>query len=162
MRNLGSHPLTPLTSSRPMQDFRKLDVWHKSHAFTLATYRATEHFPKSETFGLATTLRRGATQLTTKIAEACGRGTNPDFVRCIASARALGVELEYQLLLACDLHFLATDLHDALHNQLVEVRRMLSGVIKARALSPFDTLTDGIQQGATHGYSSVGAGRDSV
>ena len=141
-----------------MQDFRKLDVWRKSHAFTLATYRATERFPKTETFGLVTTLRRGATQLTTKIAEACGQDGNSDFLRCMASARASGVELEYQLLLACDLQFLATDLHDALHNQLIEVRRMLSGVLKARALPPFDTLTVGIGQGAAHGNSSVGAG----
>lgn len=97
-----------------MQDFRKLDVWHKAHAFTLATYRATEHFPKTETFGLVTTLRRGATQLTTKIAEACGQDVNADFLRCIASARGLGMELEYQLLLAHDLQFLATNPHDAL------------------------------------------------
>ena len=143
-----------------MQDFRKLDVWHKSHALTLATYRATEHFPKTETFGLATALRRGATQLTTKIAEACGHDNNPDFLRCKASARGLGMELEYQLLLAHDLQFLATNQHDALHNQLIEIRRMLSGVLKARAIASFDTLTVGIRQGATHGNSSVGADRD--
>ena len=35
-----------------MQEFRKLDVWHKAHALTLATYRATENSPESETFAL--------------------------------------------------------------------------------------------------------------
>jgi four helix bundle protein len=143
-----------------MQDFRKLDVWHKSHAFTLTIYRATEHFPKSETFGLITTLRRGATQLTTKIAEGCGQDSNADFLRCLQSARGTGVELEYQLLLARDLQLLATNQHESLHNQLIEVRRMLSGVLRARAVPSFDTLTGGIRQGDTHGNSSVGAGHD--
>ena len=123
-----------------MQDFRKLDVWHKAHALTLATYRATEGFPKTETFGLVTTLRRGSTHLTTKIAEGCGQDANSDFLRCVQSARGLGVELEYQFLLARDLQFLHTGVHDALHSQLIEVRRMLSGVLKARCSSSFDTL----------------------
>ena len=115
-----------------MRDFRQLDVWHKAHALTLATYRATEHFPKSETFGLVTTLRRGTTHLTTKIAEACGQDTSPDFMRVLQQARGMGVEVEYQLLLARDLQFLATDTHDALRDQVIEVRRMLSGVLRAR------------------------------
>ncbi len=115
-----------------MRDFRHLDVWHKAHAFTLATYRATEGFPKSETFGLVTTLRRGATNLTTSIAEGCGQDGNTDYLRCLQHARGLGVEIEYQLLLARDLHFLATESHDELQGQVVEVRRMLSGLLRSR------------------------------
>ncbi len=113
-----------------MRDFRQLDVWHKAHAFTLATYRATDHFPKSETFGLVSTMRRGATQLTMKIAEGCGQDLLPDYTRCLQQARGLGVEVEYQLLLARDLQLLATERHDALRDQVIEVRRMLSGLIR--------------------------------
>ena len=115
-----------------MRDFRQLDVWHKAHALTLAMYRATEHFPKSETFGLVTTMRRGATQLTMKIAEGWGQDTSAAFMRCLQQARGVGIEIEYQLLLARDLQFLATDAHDALRDQVIEVRRMLSGVLRAR------------------------------
>ena len=120
----------------PLRDFRQLDVWHKAHAFTLATYRATEHFPRSETFGLVTTLRRGATQLTTKIAEGCGQDQPTDYVRSLQQSRGIGVELEYQLLLARDLQLLATSQHDALRDQVVEVRRMLSGLIRPGRLAP--------------------------
>jgi len=56
-----------------MRDFRNIDAWHKTHAFTLRVYLITENFPKAETYGLAATLRRGAAQITMKIAEGCGK-----------------------------------------------------------------------------------------
>jgi hypothetical protein len=31
-----------------MQDFKKLDVWHKAHALTLVVYRATQQFPADD------------------------------------------------------------------------------------------------------------------
>ncbi len=114
-----------------MRDLRQLDVWHKAHALTLATYRATENFTKSETFGPVTTMRRGATHLTMKIAEGCGQDLPADYNRCLQQARGVGVEVEYQLLLARDLQLLAIEVHDALHGQVVEVRRMLSGLLRS-------------------------------
>jgi len=35
-----------------MKDFRKLDVWAKAHALTLAIYRVTAGFPTEERYGL--------------------------------------------------------------------------------------------------------------
>ena len=36
-----------------MRDFRKLDVWKKSHALTLEVYQLTTDFPADERFGLS-------------------------------------------------------------------------------------------------------------
>lgn len=118
-----------------MRDHRHLDVWHKAHAFTLSTYRATESFPQTDTFGLVTTMRSGATHLVRKIVEGCGQETDPEYLHCLQQARGVGVELESQLLLAHDLQFLATEAHDELQGQVIEVRRMLSGALKAQALA---------------------------
>jgi four helix bundle protein len=41
------------------------------------------------------------------------------------------VEVEYQLLLDHDLHFIESSAHKSLQDQVVEVRRMLSGLLKA-------------------------------
>jgi len=113
-----------------MQDFRKLDVWNKAHAFTLAVYRVTESFPKAETFGLAANLRRGSAHVAMKIAEACGQDVSFDFAQRLQQARAICVEVEYQLLLARDLQFIEPPAYDALQHQLIEVRKMLSGLMK--------------------------------
>jgi len=113
-----------------LRDFRYLDVWHKAHAFTLNVYRISETFPKTETFGLAATLRRGAAHLTMKIAEGCGRDEHAEYIHALQQARAMGVEIEYQLLLARDLQFLEPATYDSLQHDVIEVRKMLSGVIK--------------------------------
>ena len=47
-----------------MRDFRDLAVWERSHRLTLALYRATDHFPKSELFGLTSQIRRAAASRT--------------------------------------------------------------------------------------------------
>jgi len=44
------------------------------------------------------------------------------------------MEVEYQLLLARDLQFLKTDDYDALQNNVIEVRKMLSGLMKTAAV----------------------------
>ena len=69
--------------------------------------------------------------LTMKIAEGCGQDSDMDYVRCLKHSRAVGVEVEYQLLLARDLQFLDTPSYDSLQGQLIEVRRMLSGLLKS-------------------------------
>lgn len=117
-----------------MRDFHYLDVWHKAHALTLSAHQATEAFPKIETFGLSTTLRRSTSHLTMKIAEACGRDIHAEFLQCLSQARAMGVEIEYQFLLAKDLGFLTDDLHTNFKDRIIEVRRMLSGLIKTASV----------------------------
>lgn len=117
-----------------MQPFRNLAAWEKSHDLTLRVYRISESFPKTETFGLAATLRRGSAQLSMKIAEACGQDTSTDFVSCLRQARGIGMEVEYQLLLARDLQFMKPADYDTLQNQVIEVRKMLSGLMKTAAV----------------------------
>ncbi len=114
-----------------MRNFRYLDVWHKSHAFTLQIYRITESFPKAETFGLVNTLRRGSANIAMKIADGCGREENAEYIRCLQQARGTGMEVEYQVLLSHDLHFIEPAVYEALQDQLIEVRKMLTGLIKA-------------------------------
>jgi len=114
-----------------MQDFRNLDVWKKAHNFTLKIYQVTETFPKIETFGLAAMLRKGSSQIAMKIAEGCGQGTDGALASCLKQARGMGMEVEYQLLLSRDLQFIEAESYQVLQDQLIEVRRMLSGLMKA-------------------------------
>ena len=80
---------------------------------------------------MAATLRRGAAQVSMRIAEACGQDSSIDFAGFLRQARGISMDVEYQLLLARDLEFIKPEQHDALQAQVVEVRKMLSGLIKA-------------------------------
>jgi len=64
-----------------MQNFRNLKVWAKAHKVTLAAYKATETFPKTEQYGLTAQIRRSAASVCANIAEGCGRGGRIEFAR---------------------------------------------------------------------------------
>ena len=68
--------------------------------------------------------------MTMKIAEADGQNADTDFARCLKSCRGMTLEVEYPARLARDLHFIEAPVYDALQHQLIEVRKMLSGLIR--------------------------------
>jgi four helix bundle protein len=113
-----------------MQDFHSLEVWKKAHRLTLAVFHATNELPKQESFGLTMQLRRTATNIPTRIAEGCSKEGNSEFARCLQLSRASCSELEYLVLLARDLAYLTEDAHETLFHRLVEVRKMLSGLLR--------------------------------
>lgn len=112
-----------------MQDFRSLTVWRKAHDLTLSIYAATRAFPREELYGLTRQLRRAAASVASNIAEGCGRGSDPDFARCLRIAMGSASEAEYQLLLARDLRMLPDSIHERLTSQTTEVKRMLTALI---------------------------------
>ena len=91
-----------------MKDFRRLDVWQKSHALTLGIYKATAAFPNDERFGLTSQIRRCSVSIEANIAEGCGRGADPDFRRFLHMAPGSASELDCELLLSRDLSFIST------------------------------------------------------
>jgi len=113
-----------------MKDFRQLKVWEKSHQLALAIYKATKEFPKEELYGLTSQIRRSSMSIPTNIAEGCGRNTDKEFARFLQIAMGSASETEYQLILARDLEFLATDSYEKLHNDVEEVKRMLASLLK--------------------------------
>jgi four helix bundle protein len=114
-----------------VQPFRDLQVWRKAHELALRIYTVTETFPRAETFGLSTQLRRLSVNIPLRIAEGCGREGHIEFQKCLHQARATGFELEYLFLLGRDLQLIESAVYDQLQGQLVEVRKMLSGLIKS-------------------------------
>ena len=112
-----------------MQDFRNLQVWKKAHMLVLDVYRQTDDFPKTEIYGLTSQIRRAAASIPENIAEGCGKHGNPDLVRYLQIAMGSASELEYELLLARDLEYLEPNEYESLRTQLVEMRKMLNGLI---------------------------------
>ncbi|WP_409516970.1 four helix bundle protein, partial [Empedobacter sp.] len=41
-----------------MQDYRKLQVWNRSHLLVLDLYKIVNQFPKEEQFGLISQIKR--------------------------------------------------------------------------------------------------------
>ncbi len=114
-----------------MQDFRNLKVWEKAHHLTLHIYACTKAFPKEERYGITTQMRRAAASIGMNIAEGCCRKGDAEMGRFLQMAVGSASELEYQLLLARDLHYLKGPEHTQLDTQTVELKRMLTSLIRA-------------------------------
>ena len=113
-----------------MKEFRRLTVWEKAHALTLAIYRATATFPREETYGISSQMRRCSASVAANIAEGCGRTGNGDFHRFLNMAAGSCSELEYFLLLSRDLGFLSSEIYESLSESCREVQRMLASLLR--------------------------------
>ena len=113
-----------------MKDFKELKVWEKAHAMTLEVYQHTRSFPREELYGLTSQIRRAAASIAANIVEGCGRRSDGEFTRFLQIARGSASELEYHLLLARDLRLLNEDAFRSLDAKVVEVERMLTGLVK--------------------------------
>lgn len=106
--------------------YKELIVWQKSFRLTKEIYLATEKFPRSELFGLTSQMRRCALSIPSNIAEGFGRRSSKEYSQFLYVAFGSGLELETQLLLARDLHFLSQKDFDILNPLLGETLRMLN------------------------------------
>ncbi|HZP02361.1 MAG TPA: four helix bundle protein [Terriglobia bacterium] len=113
-----------------MRAFRDLKVWQKGHELTLSISKATKAFPKDETYGLTSQLRRAASSIPANIAEGCPRGTGSEFRHFLQIAMGSASELEYHILLAHELGYLASSQHKLLADGVTEVKRMLTSFIQ--------------------------------
>jgi four helix bundle protein len=112
-----------------MKDFRDLKVWRLAHTVTLAVYQCTRDFPREETYGMISQLRRCSASVAANIAEGCGRRGNPEFGRFLGMAMGSASELEYFLLLARDLRYLSPEKYSGILACVIEMRKMLNGLL---------------------------------
>ena len=109
-----------------MKDFHQLKVGERAHPLTLAVYRVTATFPRDETYGLVSQMRRAASSIPSNIAEGCGREGDSELSRFCVMARGWASELEYPILLARDLEVIQPKEYEQLTQQTVEIKRMLT------------------------------------
>ena len=113
-----------------MKDFRQLKVWDRAHQLTLEIYQVTATFPRDETDGLTSQMRRAASSIPSNIAEGCGREGDAELSRFCLMARGSATEWEYQILLARDLNNIESKQYEQLTQQAVEIKRMLTVLVQ--------------------------------
>jgi four helix bundle protein len=113
-----------------MKDFRDLKVWERAHQLTLRVYKVSARFPREELFGLISQMRRCSASIGANVAEGCGKRGNNEFQRFLQIASGSASELEYHLLLARDLHFLAQTDYVQLTDELSALRKMLTSLLQ--------------------------------
>jgi four helix bundle protein len=114
-----------------VQSYRELIAWQKAMDLVVEVYKATATFPSDERFGLTNQLRRASVSVPSNIAEGQGRGPTQDFVRFLGIARGSIQEVDTQLILASRLGFLPQDQYDRIAGLIVEVAKLINGLIRS-------------------------------
>ncbi len=89
-----------------MRSYEDLTFYQDMYALTLELYPALRAFPPEERYGLAIQIRSSAVSYLSNIAEGSGRGTDGEYANSVSNASGSAAELDCQLKLSRDLHFL--------------------------------------------------------
>jgi four helix bundle protein len=96
-----------------------------------AIYRATSRFPKDESFGLTSQVRRAAVSIPSNIAEGQGRLSEKEFRYFLGQARGSLMEVETQVQIGENLGYMSEDETQKLLRSCGEVGRILNGLISS-------------------------------
>lgn len=98
----------------------------------LDIYKITESLPSEEKFGLVSQMRRCAVSIPSNIAEGAARKSNKEFINFLYISQGSLSELDTQLELATLLNFIPHEIQKELDNKMIQVDKMLSGLIKSQ------------------------------
>jgi four helix bundle protein len=117
--------------NKEIKNFYDLEVWKKGHELVLGVYKITNDFPKEETYGITSQLRRAVSSITANIAEGFARYHFKDKVRFYYQSRGSVAEVQNFLLLAKDLDLIANEQCKESGEKADEVGRLINGLIKS-------------------------------
>ncbi|MDP9178810.1 MAG: four helix bundle protein [Gemmatimonadota bacterium] len=119
-----------------MQDFKKLHVWRKAHALVLNVHRVAGRIRGSPYVSLRSQVIRAAMSIPANIVEGRAKHSEREFGRFLRYALSSASELEYHLIASRDLGLIGESDFVSLLTQVIEVRRMIHGLLNRIAAAP--------------------------
>ncbi|MDQ6872694.1 MAG: four helix bundle protein [Gemmatimonadota bacterium] len=119
-----------------MSDFKKLLVWQKAHALGLHAHRVATGIRRFQDLALRGQITRAAMSIPANIVEGRRQESEKEFARFLRIAVNSGCELEYHLIVARDIGAISEADSASLLRELIEVRRMIHGLLKKITNSP--------------------------
>ncbi|WP_047418024.1 four helix bundle protein [Cellulophaga sp. Hel_I_12] len=113
-----------------INSFEDINAWQKGREFNKLLYQITENDIFIKVFDLKKQIRRASISITSNIAEGFERNTDKEFVYFLYVAKASAGEVRSQLYLAFDLGYIGEDDFLKLKEQIENISKMLSGLIK--------------------------------
>ena len=113
-----------------IKTFRELNIWNAGIEIVKAIYQLTEIFPKQETYGLISQMRRSAVSIPSNVAEGFRRFHNKEYRQFLYTSLGSCAELETQLTIAMELNYIQKDTENKLLEKLDHICRMISNLIK--------------------------------
>ncbi len=111
--------------------FTDLNVWKEAHKLTLLIYEDSSTFPKSETFGLTSQIRRAVVSIESNIAEGFSRFHYKDRLVFYYDARGSVSEVQCQTIISKDIEYINQSQFEEIWKQSELVTIILGGLIRS-------------------------------
>ncbi|MBI4744942.1 MAG: four helix bundle protein [Actinobacteria bacterium] len=108
---------------------KKLEIWRESIALATFVYQTTETFPKSESYGLTSQMRRASISVPSNIAEGAARSSSKEFLQFLNIAGGSLSELDTQIEIASNLKYLNNEQRQNFETRLESIAKKLAGLI---------------------------------
>jgi len=134
MQNGGSRSAnqeTAFVSSKPVRDFKDLEVWKAARGLRHEFYNLANALPDVEKYGLASQIRRAATSVTANIAEGFGRYGYQENAQSCRQARGSLYELRDHLTTCVEEGYLSSMEGKKLDASAQSVARLLNGYLRS-------------------------------
>ena len=108
--------------------FEKLEVWKLSMLFRKDIYHLAKKFPKEETFGLTSQIKRSASSIGACLAEGSGKITSKDKAHYTNMAYSTTLETLNHLIAAIDLDYINHEDYISCRNQIETITIKLTNL----------------------------------
>jgi four helix bundle protein len=123
-----------MSENTKIYTFTDLMAWKESHKLVLEVYAAVDKFPKKETYILTSQLLRAVISVSSNISEGFSRRTRKEKIQFYSTALGSLTEVQNQLIISKDLHYLAQDFFDEMYNRSIVVHKLVNGLIRTAKL----------------------------
>jgi len=89
-----------------MKTHKDLDIWKMGIELVSKIYQDTQDFPKEETYGLTSQMRRAAVSIPANIAEGAARNSKKEYIQFLYISLGSLSELETLIIISTDLGYL--------------------------------------------------------
>lgn len=115
------------------KNHKDLDVWKQSIDLVADVYKLTRQFPKEETFGLISQMKRAVVSIPTNIAEGAARGHKNEYIQFLYISLASLSELDTLLIISKNLGYLSD--YESYTKKINAIKKMLNGLIASQKKS---------------------------
>src|SRR6266568_2730064 len=114
-----------------IRDFTDLETWRFARRLRVEVYRICQGFPRNETFGLASQIRRAAVSVTANIAEGFGRYSYQENIQFCRQSRGSVFEVRDHLITAKDEGYMSLAEYEQSDGLAQRVIQTLNGYIRS-------------------------------
>jgi four helix bundle protein len=111
--------------------FEKLNTWQEARKLVKLVYSITASFPKHETYGLVSQMRRASSSISSNISEGSGRTSQKDQAHFYQMSYSSNLELLNHFYTALDLEYVERDNFIKIRNTISTLSAQIAALRKS-------------------------------